>query len=149
MLCRAAACMSRSGTATFTALRQHLWPGSRIFPGGHQRASSDEQSVTGAGGGCSSMTSRLSENCTSRAIAPRRIQSPRIWAMTSDEEKDPPVPSYLEGISLKRVHDDQGAEEHDTNDIDSLAVQRPERINSFPAAASIPPRASRSAKRRL
>ncbi|MHA7209646.1 hypothetical protein [Arthrobacter sp. MDT1-65] len=25
--------------------------------------------------------------------------------MTSDEDLDPPVPSYLEGIELKRVHD--------------------------------------------
>jgi hypothetical protein len=25
--------------------------------------------------------------------------------MTTDDEKDPPIPSYLEGITLKRVHD--------------------------------------------
>lgn len=36
--------------------------------------------------------------------------------MASDEEKDPPVPSYLEDISLKRVHDDQVAEAHDSVD---------------------------------
>ncbi|WP_167133992.1 hypothetical protein [Arthrobacter sedimenti] len=33
--------------------------------------------------------------------------------MTSDEDLDPPVPSYLEGITLKRVHDGQVTEEHD------------------------------------
>ena len=47
--------------------------------------------------------------------------------MTSDEEKDPPVPSYLEGISLKRVHNDQGAEEHDTDDIDSPLFNGPDK----------------------
>jgi hypothetical protein len=33
--------------------------------------------------------------------------------MTSDEDLDPPVPSYLEGIELKRVHDGKVIEEHD------------------------------------
>jgi hypothetical protein len=33
--------------------------------------------------------------------------------MTSDEDLDPPVPSYLEGITLKRVHDGKVIEEHD------------------------------------
>jgi hypothetical protein len=33
--------------------------------------------------------------------------------MTSDEDLDPPVPSYLEGIELKRVHDGKVLEEHD------------------------------------
>ncbi|MHA7190500.1 hypothetical protein ACX80N_09445 [Arthrobacter sp. MDT2-16] len=33
--------------------------------------------------------------------------------MTSDEDLDPPVPSYLEGITLKRVHDGQVTEEDD------------------------------------
>lgn len=33
--------------------------------------------------------------------------------MTKDEEKDPPVPTYLEGVSLKRVNDQKDAEEHD------------------------------------
>jgi hypothetical protein len=51
---------------------------------------------------------------------------PRIWGMTSDEEKDPPVPSYLEGISLKRVHDGQVAKEHDTDDIDSPSANGPD-----------------------
>jgi hypothetical protein len=37
--------------------------------------------------------------------------------MTGDEEKDPPVPSYLEGITLKRVHDGQVTEEHDDDDL--------------------------------
>ncbi|MHA7143801.1 hypothetical protein ACX80U_03685 [Arthrobacter sp. TmT3-37] len=31
--------------------------------------------------------------------------------MTSDEDLDPPVPSYLEGIELKRVHDGKILEE--------------------------------------
>lgn len=39
--------------------------------------------------------------------------------MTTDEEKDPPVPEYLEGITLKRVHDGQVAEGHETDDSDS------------------------------
>ena len=33
--------------------------------------------------------------------------------MTNREEKDPPVPSYLEGIELKRVHDGKVTEEQD------------------------------------
>lgn len=33
--------------------------------------------------------------------------------MTSDEDLDPPVPSYLEGIELKRVHDGKVIEEED------------------------------------
>ncbi|MGV0111833.1 MULTISPECIES: hypothetical protein [unclassified Arthrobacter] len=33
--------------------------------------------------------------------------------MTSDEDLDPPIPSYLEGIELKRVHDGKVLEEHD------------------------------------
>jgi hypothetical protein len=33
--------------------------------------------------------------------------------MTSDEDLDPPVPSYLEGITLKRVHDGKVLEEQD------------------------------------
>ncbi|MHA7218639.1 hypothetical protein ACX80L_07065 [Arthrobacter sp. MDT1-48-3] len=33
--------------------------------------------------------------------------------MTSDEDLDPPVPSYLEGIELKRVHDGKILEKHD------------------------------------
>ncbi|WP_182977015.1 hypothetical protein [Arthrobacter cheniae] len=36
--------------------------------------------------------------------------------MTSDEDLDPPVPSYLEGIELKRVHDGKVIEEHDDDD---------------------------------
>ncbi|WP_181033563.1 hypothetical protein [Arthrobacter sp. SX1312] len=36
--------------------------------------------------------------------------------MTADEEKDPPVPAYLEGISLKRVHDGRVVEEKDTEE---------------------------------
>jgi hypothetical protein len=35
--------------------------------------------------------------------------------MTSDEDLDPPVPSYLEGIELKRVHDGKVTEEHDAD----------------------------------
>lgn len=41
--------------------------------------------------------------------------------MTSDEEKDPPVPSYLEGVSLKRVHDGKVPDEHESDDTDSLS----------------------------
>ncbi|MHA7283696.1 hypothetical protein [Arthrobacter sp. TMS2-4] len=33
--------------------------------------------------------------------------------MTSDEDLDPPVPSYLEGIELNRVHDGKVIEEQD------------------------------------
>ncbi|MHA7239592.1 hypothetical protein [Arthrobacter sp. TMS1-12-1] len=33
--------------------------------------------------------------------------------MTSDEDLDPPVPSYLEGIELNRVHDGKVIEEED------------------------------------
>jgi hypothetical protein len=33
--------------------------------------------------------------------------------MTSDEDLDPPVPSYLEGIELRRVHDGKVIEVHD------------------------------------
>ncbi|WP_167399078.1 hypothetical protein [Arthrobacter pityocampae] len=33
--------------------------------------------------------------------------------MTSDEDLDPPVPSYLEGIELHRVHDGKIIEEDD------------------------------------
>lgn len=33
--------------------------------------------------------------------------------MTSDEDLDPPVPSYLEGIELHRVHDGKVIEEED------------------------------------
>ena len=33
--------------------------------------------------------------------------------MTTDDEKDPPIPSYLEGITLKRVHDGKVIEEND------------------------------------
>ncbi|WP_309072244.1 hypothetical protein [Arthrobacter sp.] len=36
--------------------------------------------------------------------------------MTADEEKDPPVPSYLEGVSLKRIHDGQIANQHEDDD---------------------------------
>ena len=39
--------------------------------------------------------------------------------MTADEEKDPPVPAYLEGISLKRVHDGRVVEEKDAENTDS------------------------------
>jgi hypothetical protein len=39
--------------------------------------------------------------------------------MTSDDEKDPPVPADLEGAS-KRIHRDQGAEEHDRHDHEEL-----------------------------
>ncbi len=35
--------------------------------------------------------------------------------MTTDEEKDPPVPTYLDGISLRRVHDGR-VEEEDSED---------------------------------
>ena len=35
--------------------------------------------------------------------------------MTSDEDLDPPVPSYLEGITLKRVHDGRVTEEDDSS----------------------------------
>ena len=38
-----------------------------------------------------------------------------MWAMTTDEEKDPPVPAHLEGISLTRVHDGRVLDE-DTED---------------------------------
>lgn len=47
--------------------------------------------------------------------------APRIEIMTSDEDLDPPVPSYLEGITLKRVHDGQVTEKHD----DSAPVDGP------------------------
>lgn len=33
--------------------------------------------------------------------------------MTNREEKDPPVPSFLEGIELNRVHDGKVTEEDD------------------------------------
>lgn len=33
--------------------------------------------------------------------------------MTNRDEKDPPVPSYLEGITLKRVHDGKVTKEDD------------------------------------
>ncbi|WP_394249451.1 hypothetical protein [Arthrobacter pityocampae] len=33
--------------------------------------------------------------------------------MTSDEDLDPPVPSYLEGIELHRVHDGKVIEKED------------------------------------
>ena len=39
--------------------------------------------------------------------------------MTSDEEKDPPVPSYLEGVSLKRVHNGPAADEDDADDTEA------------------------------
>ena len=39
--------------------------------------------------------------------------------MTSDEDLDPPVPSYLEGIELKRVRDGKVLEEHDDDDSSS------------------------------
>lgn len=34
--------------------------------------------------------------------------------MTPDEEKDPPIPAHLEGISLTRVHDGRVLEEEDS-----------------------------------
>ncbi|MDF9277107.1 hypothetical protein P4U43_04795 [Arthrobacter sp. EH-1B-1] len=46
--------------------------------------------------------------------------------MTSDEEKDPPVPSYVEGVSLKRIHNDRDGEERETNDVDSPPLNHPE-----------------------
>ncbi|MHA7191568.1 hypothetical protein ACX80N_14895 [Arthrobacter sp. MDT2-16] len=46
--------------------------------------------------------------------------------MTSDEEKDPPVPAFLEGISLKRVHDGQGTENHDSGDTTSPQAEKPD-----------------------
>jgi hypothetical protein len=39
--------------------------------------------------------------------------------MTTDEEKDPPVPSYLEGITLKRVHDGKVIDEQDNDSTSS------------------------------
>jgi hypothetical protein len=35
--------------------------------------------------------------------------------MTSDEEKDPPVPADVDGATPRRVRRDQIAEEHDPN----------------------------------
>ncbi|WP_156135219.1 hypothetical protein [Arthrobacter sp. L77] len=43
--------------------------------------------------------------------------------MTSDDEKDPPVPAHLEGISLKRVHDGQVLGEPDSDDTTSPPTQ--------------------------
>ena len=40
--------------------------------------------------------------------------------MTSDDEKDPPVPADLEGAA-KRVHRVQVADENDANDPEALA----------------------------
>ncbi|WDF33997.1 hypothetical protein PTW37_03460 [Arthrobacter agilis] len=33
--------------------------------------------------------------------------------MTSDEDLDPPVPSFLEGVTVNRVHDGKILEEQD------------------------------------
>ncbi|PPB49350.1 2-polyprenyl-6-methoxyphenol hydroxylase [Arthrobacter pityocampae] len=45
--------------------------------------------------------------------SPPHRQDRRPRAMTWDDEKDPPVPTYLEGSSLKRVHEGRVGEEHD------------------------------------
>lgn len=39
---------------------------------------------------------------------------PRLGTMTSDDEKDPPVPADVEGAA-KRIHRSQVAEESDAN----------------------------------
>lgn len=36
--------------------------------------------------------------------------------MTRDEEKDPPVPEYLEDLSLKKVHDGKVTEKKDDDE---------------------------------
>jgi hypothetical protein len=44
----------------------------------------------------------------------------RLGTMTSDDEKDPPVPAHLEGAP-KRIRHVQGAEEQDLDDHETLA----------------------------
>ncbi|WP_268753329.1 hypothetical protein [Arthrobacter sp. RIT-PI-e] len=38
--------------------------------------------------------------------------------MTNREEKDPPIPSFLEGIKLKQVHDGKVTEDDDDSAAD-------------------------------
>lgn len=45
--------------------------------------------------------------------------------MTGDEDLDPPVPSYLEGIELRRVHDGKILEEDD-DDASSSSFDGPD-----------------------
>ena len=60
---------------------------------------------------------RVGAECATSEVVqqtlPAHPSASRIGTITSDEDLDPPVPSYLEGITLKRVHDGQVTEEDD------------------------------------